>query len=143
MDKSDSNLYWDRLTSAVRKSILGLLWNRLFFYWNRFSVLVKRSILSILFLFDSCLGLLHNKGLLNVVDLFLVGNLPPDFVWLLQTFQMICVGFFFVKILFDNVPPSRVRTILMCMSPFLLIIHVLFSLHVLLVGQNLVVYLFL
>ena len=138
MDKSDSNLYWDRLTSAVRKSILGLLWNRLFFYWNRFSVLVKRSILSILFLFDSCLGLLHNKGLLNVVDLFLVGNLPPDFVWLLQTFQMICVGFFFVKILFDNVAPSRVRTILMLMSPFLLIIHVLFSLHVLLVGQNLV-----
>ena len=107
-------------------------------YWNSLSVIVQRLIFGFIFLIDSYLGLLYQKGFLNFIDLILLGSLPPDFVWLLQTFQMICVGFFFVKILFENVPPSKARTIAMCFSPLLLILHVLLSLHILLLGQNLV-----
>ena len=107
-------------------------------YWNSLSVIVQRLIFGFIFLIDSYLGLLYQKGFLNFIDLILLGSLPPDFVWLLQTFQMICVGFFFVKILFENVPPSKARTIAMCLSPLLLILHVLLSLHILLLGQNLV-----
>ncbi len=110
----------------------------LIIFWNSLSIIVQRLIFGLVFLIDSYLGLIYNKGILNFIDLILIGNLPSDFVWLLQTFQMICVGFFFVKILFENVPPSRGRTIAMCLSPFLLIIHVLLCLHVLLLGQGLV-----
>ena len=107
-------------------------------YWKSLSVIVQRIIFGLIFLTDSYLGLLYGKGFLNFIDLILLGNLPQDFVWLLQTFQMICVGFFFVKVLFENVPPSRARTIAMCLSPFLLIIHVLLCLHVLMLGQGLI-----
>ena len=110
----------------------------LIIFWNSLSIIVQRLIFGLVFLIDSYLGLIYNKGILNFIDLILIGNLPSDFVWLLQTFQMICVGFFFVKILFENVQPSRGRAIAMCLSPFLLIIHVLLCLHVLLLGQGLV-----
>ena len=43
-----------------------------------------------------------------------------------------------MKILFDDVPPSRLRTVIMCLSPFLLVLHVLLSLHILMLGQGLV-----
>tara|TARA_B100001113_G_scaffold342903_1_gene329598 strand:+ start:1348 stop:4869 length:3522 start_codon:yes stop_codon:yes gene_type:complete len=107
-------------------------------FWNSLSIVKQRVILGFIFFSDSYLGLTYGRGSLNFIDLILGGNLPSDFVWLLQTFQMICIGFYFVKILFENVPPSRTRTAIMCMSPFLLILHVLFSLNVLLSGQGLV-----
>ena len=107
-------------------------------FWNSLSIVRQRVILGFISFLDSYLGLSYGRGFLNFVDLILGGNLPSDFVWLLQTFQMICIGFYFVKILFENVPPSRTRTAIMCMSPFLLILHVLFSLNVLLSGQGLV-----
>tara|TARA_B100001029_G_scaffold178520_1_gene185485 strand:+ start:6989 stop:10504 length:3516 start_codon:yes stop_codon:yes gene_type:complete len=107
-------------------------------YWNSLSVLVQRLIIVFLFFLDSYIGLIHQRGILNFIDLILLGNLPPDFVWLLQTFQMICMGFFLVKILFDNVPPSRLRTVAMCLSPFLLVLHVILSIHILMLGQGLV-----
>ncbi len=66
-------------------------------YWNSLSVIVQRIIFGLIFLTDSYLGLLYHKGSLNFIDLILLGNLPSDFVWLLQTFQMICVGFFLPK----------------------------------------------
>ena len=106
--------------------------------WNSLSIVRQRVILGFIFFSDSYIGLTYGKGSLNFVDLLLGGNLPSDFVWLLQTFQMICVGFYFVKILFENVPPSRTRTAMMCLSPFLLILHVLLSLNILLSGQGLV-----
>ena len=107
-------------------------------YWNSLSVLAQRLIIVLFLFLDSYIGLIHQRGILNFVDLILLGNLPPDFVWLLQTFQMICTGFFLVKILFDNVTPSRTRTLAMCLSPFLLVLHVLLSLHILMLGQGLI-----
>ena len=107
-------------------------------FWNSLPTSVRRLLFGSIFFLDSYLGLSYNRGTLNVIDLILFGNLPTDFVWLIQTFQMICVGFFFVKVLFENVPPSRTRTVVMFLSPILLILHVLFSLHILFLGQGLV-----
>ena len=104
------------------------------------SRLQQRLFIAFLVAFEAILGLLYQKGILNLIDLFVSsslppeGTIPPDFNWLLQTFQLICVGFFMVKILFDDIKPSRTRTFLMCISPLLLLVHVLFSLHILLYG---------
>ena len=107
-------------------------------YWYSLSVLVQRLIVLFILFLDSYIGLIYQSGTLNFIDLILLGNLPPDFVWLLQTFQMICMGFFLVKILFDDIQPSRTRTVVMCLSPILLVLHVILSLHILMVGQGLV-----
>ena len=106
--------------------------------WNSLTGLVQRLIILFFIFLDSYIGLIYQRGSLNFIDLILLGNLPPDFVWFLQTFQMICMGFFLVKILFDDVPPSKLRTVIMCLSPFLLVLHVLLSIHILMVGQGLV-----
>ena len=107
-------------------------------YWNSLSGLVQRLVILFFIFLDSYIGLIYQRGSLNLIDLILLGNLPPDFVWLLQTFQMICMGFFLVKILFDDVPPSKLRTVIMFLSPSLLVLHVLLSIHILMVGQGLV-----
>ena len=112
----------------------------LFLYWNSLSRLNQRLVLAFLFGSEAIIGLLYQKGFLNLIDLFVSssfppdGTIPPDFNWLLQTFQLICVGFFFIKILFEDVKSSKTRTFLMCVSPFLLLGHVLLSLHILLYG---------
>ena len=111
-----------------------------YLHWNSMSRLQQRLFIAFLVAFEAILGLLYQKGILNLIDLFVSsslppeGTIPPDFNWLLQTFQLICVGFFMVKILFDDIKPSRTRTFLMCISPLLLLVHVLFSLHILLYG---------
>ena len=111
--------------------------NELVVYWNSFSKVLKKVVIALVISLDACLGLLYQSGFLNLLDFFLLDNLPTDFVWLLQTFQLICMGFFGVKILFDDVPGSIVRNILIGLSPLLLILHVLLSLHILLLGQEL------
>ena len=68
-------------------------------YWVSFSKISKKVIIALIISFDSLLGLLYQSGFLNLVDFILLDNLPTDFVWLLQTFQLICMGFFGVKIL--------------------------------------------
>ncbi len=97
----------------------------------------RRLALTLIIAFDACMGLLWGFGLLNLVDALLLGNLPTDMVWLLQTLQLICMGFSMVKIFFDDVPSGRLRNVLVFSSPVFLIAHVLFSLHVLLLGLGL------
>ena len=111
--------------------------NELKAYWISFSKVSKKLIIALILSLDSCLGLLYQSGFLNLLDFLLLDNLPTDFVWLLQTFQLICMGFFGVKILFDDVSESNIRKVLVGLSPLLLILHVLVSLHILLLGQEL------
>ena len=78
----------------------------------------------------------YGLGLLNLVDALL-----------LATYQLTWSGFYrpcssfawlrMVKIFFDDVPSGRLRNVLVFSSPVFLIAHVLFSLHVLLLGLGL------
>ena len=106
--------------------------------WNSLSRGYQRLVLVLLLSLDASLGLLFSLGSLNFLDFLLVDSLPPDLVWLLQTFQLLCMGFGLIKILFDDLPSSKFRTILIIFSPFLFLIHALVSLHFLLLGQDLV-----
>ena len=109
-------------------------------YWASLSRLSKRLLVVSVLIFDSCLGLLFKLGLLNFVDFVLLDSLPSDFVWLLQTLQLISMGFGLVKIVFDDLPVSNLRTVLMFASPIFLLLHVLLSLHILLSGLNLIAF---
>ena len=105
--------------------------------WRTLPRGTKRLVITALVALDAILGLLHGAGSLNLLDLLLFGNLPGDLVWLLQTVQLICTGFAVVKVVFDDLPPSRLRVGVIALSPILLLIHVLFSLEILLRGQGL------
>lgn len=107
-------------------------------HWNSLSRGSRRIAIALAISLDACSGLLFEFGSLNIIDTVLFGSLPTDLVWLLQTLQLICMGFVVVKVFFDDLPHSTIRTILITTSPLLLIAHVLFSLHVLLSGQDLV-----
>ena len=107
-------------------------------HWNSLSRGTRRIAIALAISLDACSGLLFEFGSLNIIDSILFGSLPTDLIWLLQTLQLICVGFVVVKVFFDDLPHSTIRTILITTSPILLIAHVLFSLHVLLSGQDLV-----
>jgi len=107
-------------------------------YWISLSRRTRRLLIALALSIDAWIGLLYQFGLLNIIDILLFNHLPTDLVWLLQTFQLICVGFFLMKILFDDVPDSWVRTILIGFSPILFVFHILFSLHILFLGQGLV-----
>ena len=106
--------------------------------WNSLSRGYQRLALVLLLTLHASVGLLFSLGSLNFLDFLLVDSLPPDLVWLLQTFQLLCMGFGLIKILFDDLPSSKFRTILIIFSPFLFLIHALVSLHFLLLGQDLV-----
>ena len=107
-------------------------------HWNSLSRGTRRIVIALAISLDACSGLLFELGSLNIIDMVLFDSLPTDLVWLLQTLQLICMGFVVVKVFFDDLPDSTIRTILITTSPLLLIAHVLFSLHVLLSGQDLV-----
>ncbi|MAE80909.1 MAG: hypothetical protein CL695_04925 [Chloroflexi bacterium] len=106
--------------------------------WNFLSRGTQRIVIALAISLDACLGLLYDFGSLNLIDTLLFDNLPTDLIWLLQTLQLIGVGFVVVKVFFDDLPDSTIRTILIITSPLLLIVYILFSLHVLLLGQDLV-----
>ena len=105
--------------------------------WNSLSRGTRRLVITAVVALDAVLGLLHGAGSLNLLDLIVMGNLPGDLVWLLQTLQLIATGFAVVKVVFDDLPPSRLRVAIIAASPVLLLVHVLFSLEVLLRGQGL------
>jgi len=105
--------------------------------WQELSRGKRRLALTGIVAIDACLGLLVGMGSLNLVDALVLDNLPTDMVWLLQTLQLICTGFSMVKIFFDDMPSSRLRSFLIISSPLFLLLHVLFSLHVLLFGLGL------
>ena len=105
-------------------------------HWNSFSRGIQRTVIALAISLDACSGWLYDFGSLNLIDTLLFDNLPTDLIWLLQTLQLIGMGFVAVKVFFDDLPDSTIRTILIITSPLLLIVYVLFSLHVLLLGQD-------
>jgi branched-subunit amino acid ABC-type transport system permease component len=105
--------------------------------WNALPRGIRRLVLTLLVGLDAMNGLLNGWGFLNLVDVLLLGNLPGDLVWLMQTLQLISTGFAFAKIVFDDMPPSKWRLLAIIALPVYLLVHVIFSLDVLLRGQGL------
>ena len=102
---------------------------------NSFSPTQKRAILvSILFLDSLIFGLTYGKGLLNFVDTLLLNKLPTDLIWLMQIIESITAGFIVVKMFFDDIPKSNLRTALIFLSPIFLIMVVFVTLEALLQG---------
>ena len=102
---------------------------------NSFSPKQKRAIIvSILFLDSLIFGLTYGKGLLNFVDALLLDKLPTDLIWLMQIIESITAGFIVVKMFFDDIPKSNLRTALIFLSPIFLIMVVFVTLEALLQG---------
>ena len=103
--------------------------------YNQLSTTQKRLIIvSILFLDSLIFGLTYGKGLLNFVDTLLLGKLPTDLIWLMQIVESITAGFIVVKMFFDDIPKSNLRTTLIFLSPIFLIMVVFVTLEALLQG---------
>ena len=102
---------------------------------NSLSTTQKRLIIvSILFLDSLIFGLTYGKGLLNFVDTLLLGKLPTDLIWLMQIVESITAGFIVVKMFFDDIPKSNLRTTLIFLSPIFIIMVVFVTLEALLQG---------
>ncbi len=98
---------------------------------------LQRLLITLVVALDAMNGLLRGWGSLNLLDLLLLGNLPGDLVWLMQTVQLIATGFALAKIVFDDLPASRLRLGAIVLLPVFLLVHVIFSLEMLLRGQDL------
>ena len=104
--------------------------------WNDLSRGQRRTVLALLIILDANMGLLKGWGLLNLVDSLVGGNIPNDMVWLLQVLESISGGFLAVKILFDDVPESWLRSIAIAVSPLFILFMVGLSLDNLFKGLN-------
>ena len=104
--------------------------------WNDLSRGQRRAVLALLIILDANMGLLKGWGLLNLVDSLVGGNIPNDMVWLLQVLESISGGFLAVKILFDDVPESWLRSIAIAVSPLFILFMVGVSLDNLFKGLN-------
>ena len=97
----------------------------------------RRTSIATLILLDAIfLGLQNGRGALNLVDWLLGGALPNDMVWLLQIVQSFSAGFALVKVLFDDLPPSKARSIAIASSPVFLFVLSLITLEALFLGQE-------
>ena len=80
---------------------------------------VRRLIFAVLLFVDAnYLGTMNGYGSLNILDMLLGDALPNDMVWLLQLIESITAGFVVIKVLFDDVPSSPLRTLALLLSPF-------------------------
>ena len=96
---------------------------------------VRRLIFAVLLFVDAnYLGTLNGYGSLNILDMLLGGALPNDMVWLLQLIESITAGFVVIKVLFDDVPSSPLRTLALLLSPFFMVAVTFYSLDLLLQG---------
>ena len=113
------------------------LLNNLSFGLNAFnnqSRLAKRLFIATFLVLDSWMGLRYGYGSLNLLDSLVGGGIPNDMAWLLQTVIAISGVFFFIKILFDDVPPSWSRSIGIACSPLFLLVMIWLTLDILLKG---------
>ena len=105
---------------------------------NRFSELpqgVRRLVFAFLLFVDAnYLGTLNGYGSLNILDMLLGDALPNDMVWLIQLIESITAGFVVIKVLFDDVPSSPLRTLGLLLSPFFMVAVTFYSLDLLLQG---------
>ena len=85
------------------------------------------------------MGLRYAYGSLNLMDYvleFLGTGIPNDMIWLLQTLVAISAAFFFIKILFDDVPVSWGRSIGIACSPLFLLVMIWLTLDILFKGLS-------
>ena len=102
---------------------------------NSLTISQKRLLLtSILFIDSLILGLTYGNGILNLLDILLLDKLPTDLIWLMQIVESISAGFIVVKIFFDDIPKSNLRTLLILLSPLFLVFVVFVTLEALLQG---------
>ena len=104
--------------------------------WASMKSWQRTTFLASFFFVESTIGLLYGTGLINIIDTILLGSIPDDLVWLLQTLTLICVGFALIKIVFDDMRSGWLRNAIMISSPILIFIHVIISIHVLLIGLD-------
>lgn len=103
--------------------------------YNQLSTLNKRVFLALFLFFDSLfLGLSYGYGGLNFLDIILLDKLPTDLIWLLQILESISAGFLVIKIFFDDIPPSRIRTLGIFLSPLFMLGVIFLTLEALLQG---------
>ncbi len=94
---------------------------------------VRRIIFAVLLFVDAnFLGTLNGYGSLNILDMLLGDALPNDMVWLIQLIESITAGFVVIKVLFDDVPSSPLRTLSLLLSPFFMVAVTFYSLDLLL-----------
>lgn len=102
---------------------------------NSLTTSQKRLFLtSILFIDSLILGLTYGNGILNLLDILLLDKLPTDLIWLMQIVESISAGFIVVKMFFDDIPKSNLRTLLILLSPLFLVFVVFVTLEALLQG---------
>ena len=102
---------------------------------NSLTISQKRLLLtSILFIDSLILGLTYGNGILNFLDILLFDKLPTDLIWLMQIVESISAGFLVVKMFFDDIPKSNLRTLLILLSPLFLVFVVFVTLEALLQG---------
>ena len=102
---------------------------------NSLTISQKRLLLtSILFIDSLILGLTYGNGILNLLDILLFDKLPTDLIWLMQIVESISAGFIVVKMFFDDIPKSNLRTLLILLSPLFLVFVVFVTLEALLQG---------
>jgi len=105
--------------------------------YNQLSTLHQRLIITFFLFFDSLyLGLSYGYGSLNLLDIILMGKLPTDLIWLLQLLESIGAGFLVIKIFFDNLPLSSIRTIAIITAPLFMLGVVFLSLESLFQGLD-------
>ena len=97
--------------------------------------MAKRTLIGLLILLDSAvLGLLFHHGLLNGLNWIIGGSLPSDMIWLLQVVFSYVGGFSLVRVIFQDMPPGRVRRILQISSPLIIFILTLLIIELLFKG---------
>ena len=97
----------------------------------------KTSIIGIFILIDSMfLVFLNQNGTLNQLDYILNDSFPNDLVWLLQITQAFVGGFILIRVLFQDIPPSRIRNLGIILSPIALFLLSILILELLLRGQD-------
>ena len=97
----------------------------------------KTSIIGFFILIDSMfLGFLNQNGTLNQLDYILNDSFPNDLVWLLQITQAFVGGFILIRVLFQDIPPSRIRNLGIILSPIALFLLSILILELLLRGQD-------
>ena len=102
---------------------------------NSLTTSQKRLLLtSILFIDSLILGLTYGNGILNLLDILLLDKLPTDLIWLMQIVESISAGFIVVKMFFDDIPKSNLRTLLILLSQLFLVFVVFVTLEALLQG---------
>ncbi len=102
--------------------------------WTSASRGQRRATIALAIILDASIGLLHQSGTLNVVDFATGGRVPNDMVWLLQIVESVSGAFLLVKILFDDVPTGRLRTLCIASSPLFLLLSVWLTLEFLFTG---------